>query len=432
MQRMWIRFPPASRCFCVLWLTLAGVGCGDRSVDREVTSQDAVTSQSEAIPRSEVTPPSVDPPSGPGAMAPHLALSSSGVWLTWLEPDTSQAERAFRLRMAGWDGESWSAARELAAGDRFFANWTDVPSVAEAPDGSLVAHWLEKLGPDTYAYGIQLTGSTDGGATWDRLGLLHDDDLPVEHGFVSFVSLPDGLRAFWLDGRQTGGDPPGPMQLRTTHLVGSGASGLRPEPSTLIDDRICDCCETDAAMTSQGPIVVYRDRGETEIRDISVVRAVGDGWSAPTTIADDGWEIHACPTNGPAVAAQGDSVAVAWFSAVAGEPRVKVAFSADAGHSFDEPILIDDSGPFGRVGVALDSAGRAWVSWLAELEEHGELRLRRVASSGEMGDTEIVTETTTSRSAGVPRMVRLGDRLVLVWVEDREPSRLRMAQRAIG
>lgn len=364
-------------------------------------------------------------------MAPHLARSSTGAWLTWLEPSTTEAEPGMRLRMAAWDGEMWSAARELATGEAFFANWTDVPAVAEAVDGSLVAHWLEKLGPDTYAYGIQLTASAAGGASWRPLGLLHDDDgLPVEHGFVSWVALEEGLRAFWLDGRGMSGDPPGPMQLRTTRLGTAG--GPEPAASTLIDDRVCECCETDAALTSDGPIVVYRDRGESEVRDVAIVRAEADGWSAPAKVAADGWQIHACPTNGPAVAADGERVAVAWFTAAGGEPRVKVAFSADAGRSFGEPVVVDATRPFGRVGIALDAAGDAWVSWLAEVEERGELRLRRVTPSGDLGSVDVVTETTVARSAGVPRLLSTGDQLILVWVEDREPSRLRMAQRQVG
>ena len=82
--------------------------------------------------------------------------------------------------------------------------------------------------------------------------------------------------------------------------------------------------------------------------------------------------------------------------------------------------------------VALDPEGRAWVSWMATAGEGGEVRLRRFASSGEAGAVEVVAETTARRSAGVPRMIAAGDRLVLVWVEDAKPSRLAMAARPFG
>ena len=39
--------------------------------------------------------------------------------------------------------------------------------------------------------------------------------------------------------------------------------------------------------------------------------------------------VEGCPANGPAVAADGSKVAVAWFSSIAETPRVKIAFSQD-------------------------------------------------------------------------------------------------------
>ena len=34
----------------------------------------------------------------------------------------------------------------------------------------------------------------------------------------------------------------------------------------LLDARVCDCCQTDVAMTQDGPIVIYRDRSEDLVR----------------------------------------------------------------------------------------------------------------------------------------------------------------------
>ena len=36
----------------------------------------------------------------------------------------------------------------------------------------------------------------------------------------------------------------------------------------LVDDLVCDCCQTDVAETAHGPIGVYRNRTRQEIRDI--------------------------------------------------------------------------------------------------------------------------------------------------------------------
>ena len=37
----------------------------------------------------------------------------------------------------------------------------------------------------------------------------------------------------------------------------------------LIDNKVCDCCQTDLGITKNNiPITVYRDRSENETRDI--------------------------------------------------------------------------------------------------------------------------------------------------------------------
>jgi hypothetical protein len=359
----------------------------------------------------------IDPPSGPGAMAPNLTPSRNGAFLTWLEP--TGEDQGHTLYLAEFRGQHWTPRRQIATGDAFFANWADLPSATESADGTLFAHWLQKLGADTYAYGATLARSLDDGESWEPLGLLHDDASSSEHGFVSYVPLLGGeVQAFWLDGREMPGG--GSMGLRTARLGEEG-----PGASTLLDDRVCECCATDAALASDGPLVVYRNRDPSEIRDIAVVRAIGEGWSEPTLIHEDGWQIHGCPVNGPAIAADGDRVAIAWFTAGGAKAKVMTTFSSDAGKSFAEPTVIDDAMPLGRVDVALDEDGLALVSWMASSGEGAEVRWQRVALDGARGPQHVATVTTAKRSAGVPRMIRHGDRLLFAWVEDGESSRLR-------
>lgn len=361
-----------------------------------------------------------DPPAASGAMAPSLTPAADGLLLTWIEPGPGPKAAGHALRVSRFRNGRWSTPVTIAAGADFFANWADFPAAAQAPDGSLTAHWLAKTGSGTYAYGIFLARSTDGGATWSPAGLLHSDRIPAEHGFVSWVPEGTGLRAVWLDGRET--VKQGPMTLRTG-LAGKAGS------EKVLDARVCDCCQTDAALTADGPIVAFRDRSDKEIRDIYVVRKTAAGWSAPAPVHRDNWEIPGCPVNGPAVAAAGRRVAVAWFTAAppAG-PRVQLAFSEDGGKSFGAPVLIDGEKPLGRVDLQLDSKGDAIVSWLAFQEKGAAVRLRRVSPKGAAGTPVTIAATSAARSAGFPRTAVSGDRLWLAWVEDREgASRVRAA-----
>jgi hypothetical protein len=364
-------------------------------------------------------------PTGEGALAPSLAATGRGIALTWLEPYAGEPGDV-SLRVAFLESERWSDPVTVTRGGSFFSNWADFPALVEGPDGELIVHWLHMLGDDTYAYGAGLARSTDGGRTWSELGLLHDDTSPTEHGFVSYVALPDGVQAFWLDGRAMADD--GPMGLRTTRVV-DGAPG----PSTLLDDRVCECCQTDAALAAGGPVVAYRNRSPEEVRDIALIRRTGDGWSEPVTVAEDGWEIPGCPVNGPAVAARGDLVVVAWFTGAHRRPTVKAAVSRDGGATFSAPLVVDGDRPTGRVDVVL-AGDRAWIAWLGRNDEGTAVMLRPLSLGAEpaLGDARILSRSSAARSSGFPRMAASGDRLLIAWVDVEAPSGVRTAWVPLG
>lgn len=361
----------------------------------------------------------LNPPAGPGAMAPNVALAGEDVLLTWLEP----VGKGRRLQFSRLSGGRWSAPVTIASGPLLLANWADFPGAVQAADGSLVAHWLETRTPDVFEYSPRLAVSNDGGKTWKPTGRLHTGGGDrAEYGFVTWVPEGKGARGFWLDGRDLPGDErKGAMALRTAKVQG------KPSGEESLDARVCSCCQTDAALAAGGPVIAYRDRSDQEIRDISVIRRTARGWSQPVRVHADNWKIPGCPVNGPAIAAAGKRVAVAWFTAAPPNPRIQVAFSEDGGATFGPPALVDVDKPIGRVDLVLDGDGSAIVSWAAADGDGAEIRLRRVGPRGGLGAPRAVAVTSAARSSGFPRMVRNGDRIVLAWVEDKEPSKVRAA-----
>lgn len=373
-------------------------------------------------------------PTGPGSAEPFLSTSGDTVYLSWLEPEGEGHALRLATRVAG----GWSEPSTVTAREDFFVNWADFPSVVPGPDGTLWTHWLQRGSAGGYDYGVRVAASRDGGRSWSEPLRPHDDDSPQEHGFVAFVPVEGGLGAVWLDGRRyergpDGGAPTEEMTVRYRELAldEEGGAPVPGGPEVLLDGRACDCCQTDAVATSNGPLVVYRDRTEGEIRDIHVVRRVDGAWTEPAPVARDGWEIGGCPVNGPAAAAREDAVAVAWFTGAGNEPRVKVAFSTDAGASFGSPVVVDDGTPVGRVDVVLTADGSALVTWLEQTGSEGaEVRMRRVAPDGVAGPSHTLATTSSARRSGFPRVAALDDSsLLLAWtgVEDDGTTRVRAA-----
>lgn len=267
----------------------------------------------------------LDGPAPAESGQPHLYAGEDGtVWMSWVEP---VGEDRLDLRYATLDDTSWAPPRTAARGGDWFVNWADVPSLRPLPSGRLAAQYLRSTGPDPLAYAVQIT-QTDGAGTWQSAVRPHDDGTATEHGFVSLLPWPDDrLLAVWLDGRTMAGRDghEGEMTLRGGVLDATGTV----EQRALLDDRTCECCPTTAVRTKGEALVAYRDRSADEVRNIRLVRFDGQSWSDPAVLHDDGWRIEGCPVNGPALAAAGDRVAAAWYTAPGGVPRVNVAFSAD-------------------------------------------------------------------------------------------------------
>lgn len=380
-------------------------------------------------------------PAAGGSGEPNLAVGPDGaVHLSWLEPSADGPGHLLRFSvLEPGDGGGWSEPRTVARGDDFFVNWADFPSLLPLSDGTLAAHWLQRNGEGTYAYGVRVATSRDGGATWSEPVIPHDDGTPTEHGFVSLFPDPaGGLGMAWLDGRDfaagDGGRAKSPleaqMSLRYARLeagAGAGAPGRSAgavRDRSLVDGRVCDCCQTSVALTDGGALLVYRDRSPDEIRDVHAARLGPGGWSEPRPVHRDGWEIEACPVNGPSVDARGSRAAVAWFTAAGDTSRVRAAFSSDGGASFDSPVRLDGGRPVGRVDVVLAPDGSAVVSWLEAGDEGARLLLRRVAPGGTAGPPLAVADASASRSAGFPRMALSGDRIVVTWT-DPDPGGVR-------
>lgn len=375
-------------------------------------------------------------PAGPGSVTPCLSRSRDGeVWMSWLEP---RSRGGHVLRVARLLGHRWSTPLIAAEGDSFFVNWADRPGIVALGEGCLAAHWLVKSSPEGYSYDIRVAFSGDKGRTWSYPVCPHRDATATEHGFVTLLPEADGVRAIWLDGRnfaatsekgaaeekhgdhEVGAD----MTVRTAlvHLDGTLADEIA------LDGRACDCCPTAAVQTMSGTLVAYRDRSPDEVRDIALVRRAVGQWSEPHGLHDDGWKIPGCPVNGPALAADDDLVAAAWYSEAADSARVWVAFSRDGGRNFGDRIQVDEGVPLGRVDVVLLEDRSALVLWLESRGKDAVFLARRVSPHGARSAALTIAETSPRRASGYPRMIRDERRVIFAWTEAGNASRVRVAE----
>jgi len=340
--------------------------------------------------------------------------------MSWMETNGDSTQ----LFYSSIAHEIWSDPVLISASDSWFVNWADFPSVIAHDSEPVAAHWLQKKAGGTYSYDVTVS-SLSGNSI--QPFVPHSDGTPTEHGFVSMIPLSASeYYAIWLDGRNTqGGHQHGHEDEHVTDLTTAmtlrGAlidgSDIRFEQE--VDASLCDCCNTSMVKTSSGLLAAYRDRTDDEIRDIYVSKYSidSDSWSDPILVHNDGWQIAACPVNGPMMDAIGRTIATAWFTGADDEPKVKIAFSSDEGSSWNNPITIDQDIPLGRVDVVLANQSSAWVSWMTRSEEYAELKLVKVTVDGEVLTQETISEIDPSRSTGFPQLTKTRSGLLLAWTD---------------
>jgi hypothetical protein len=429
----------------VVLLIISAIGGGIKPAS--TTSVDATSAIENSAARE------IDSPAGPGSGDPNLSVGPDGrVYLSWIEPVQSKRPKGYALKFAVRSrGGRWSAPRVITQGANRFDS-----SILALPDGSLAAHWLTKIGPGMHANDVNLSISRDGGRTWGKAIVPHRDRTQSARGFVSIIPASGGIAVVWLDGRKmtggdrgsaekasagasqhtggydhphTGGDhraaghdsSASEMEMSLMHTV-IGLDGTLGK-EVLLDGRVCECCQTSAAPTPDGMAVVYRDRSEKEVRDISIIQLKNGQWSEPQPLSKDGWEINGCPVNGPAISSSGQNVAVAWFTAARGQPRVYATISADGGATFGPPILVGEGNPIGGVDIIALPSGNAFVSWVERTEGGTEARARILRPDGAGAPAIVVAET----SSGVPRMKVSGEEVVIAWTDSRNVRKVRTA-----
>jgi hypothetical protein len=371
-------------------------------------------------------------PAGAAAAEPFVASDGTGGFvLTWLE----QADATASLHFARIDRDGKTHGQGIIARSApnrdWFINWADFPGLAVLDNGDWVSFWLQKSGSAVYAYDVWLTRSGDQGRSWSEPQLLNRDGTRSEHGFVTLIPAgEDRVLALWLDGRNTvvpeaseeEADPAhhagtgGAMSLRSAVLDGQG----RISRETEVDNRTCDCCSTDAVRLGDQVMAVYRDRSETEIRDISFsLGQAGGAWSDPQQVHADNWQISACPVNGPALASIGNQVLTVWTTMRNDDLLVRAALGSTDGFGATQDI---ESGPRvqGRVDAAAWGEQAFLLTWMGQSDTQttdSAIKIAEMDLQGSLHSPRTIAELPSGRNTGFPRLASSGKVALLAWTE---------------
>ena len=343
---------------------------------------------------------------------PSLVSGEGSLSLSWI---SSNDGKKSSLNFSQFKEGKWVNTQTMATGSNWFVNWADFPAHA-INENLILSSYLKKSDSGTYTYDVILSLQKLSGEKVKEDFLLHTDGVKAEHGFVSIIPNDNqGFFITWLDGRNTvDNDLDGyhkPMTIRFAEITNKGDIIDESE----LDSATCDCCQTSIAVTNKGPVVVYRDRSDKEVRDIYIARKINGIWGVPTPIHNDGWEINGCPVNGPKVASNSNNLAVSWFTVSNEKPTVNLSFSKSNGASFGTPIKINDDDPIGRVDVAFLNPQEVLVSYIEGDDVGTYLRIKKVSIDGKVSAPITISKIDGGRSTGVPQLEILDNEAFIVW-----------------
>ncbi len=363
---------------------------------------------------------------------PNLHTSDSGeIYLSYISSNLNSNESKLFYSLFDFYNYSWGESNLIVKSSKMFVNWADFPKITANELNGISAHYLEMSSEEKFSYDIKVVNSKNKGNTWSIPLKLHSDSTKTEHGFVSTINVNNRFLSTYLDGRQNelsknDNSIKPQMTLRGTSYNIDG----KILEDQLIDNRVCDCCQTDLAITKNGrSIVVYRDRSINEVRDIYYSYKDENTWSNPLSIFNDNWVISGCPVNGPAISTFNNTSAVVWYTFSNNNNQLKVAFSNDISSGFDIPIIVNANDPIGRVDIELLDQNTALISYIDIIDGSAYIKLQMITSDRNQNKLLIIDESSENRSSGFPVITldKEKNKTIIAWTENKEKFKIKTA-----
>ncbi len=333
----------------------------------------------------------------------------------------SSADEHVIVQYSDDKGRRFSAPVKVnAEPENIAADGDNRPKIALASNGAVYVSYTVHL-PQPYAGHIRLSRSIDGGRNFSAPITVNDDRAAISHRFESFLLDAQGkVHVVWIDKRDQAAA--GKQYAGAALYYATSTDATHVTSNRKLVDHGCECCRIAMALDTDGvPVIVWRHIFGKSARDHALQRL--DDRSTLIRVAEDDWEIDACPHHGPTLAVASDGTYhVAWFTNSAKRQGLFYARSTDRA-TFDAPM------PFGDL-QAQPGHPALWVRgqniYLAWKEFDGTRSAVRLMRSTDGGRRWSATQTIATAQSGndYPLLVADGKTVYVSWNAQREGYRL--------
>jgi len=242
----------------------------------------------------------------PSDLASSFAFDQQGhLWRAYVQDGFLQVSSAQDLK-------HFSGATKVNAEAQDIKPLGEVrPKIAIGTKGEIYVAWMQNLKPRFAGY-IWFARSTDGGKSFEKSYIVHQDRSEIGHAFEALQVSPNGeITIVWLDSRdlvfakKAGKSHAG----SSIYYAVSTDQGKTFQSEKKLADGTCECCRIATAVNPQNKVVaLWRHVFEGSERDhlmAEIPKKVGD--EVVLKRASYGhWKVDGCPHHGAAIASAGD------------------------------------------------------------------------------------------------------------------------------
>lgn len=297
------------------------------------------------------------------------------------------------------------------------------PKIALGKKGEVYVAWMQNLTKRFAGY-IWFSRSLDGGKSFEKPIIVHQDRAEIGHAFEELTVSADGkITVLWLDARDLVADKLAGKKRSgsSIYYTTSTDKGASFAAEAKLADYSCECCRI-ATTTKPGGTVVAMwrhvfDGGE---RDHMMAEIPKAGEAADLHRATFGrWQLDGCPHHGGALATGGEDVHwwgyhMAYFDGKEKNPGLYYSrMDGEAWVTSPAKQFGDNSKQAGH--PALLSVGeKVWLVWQETHADHVKKVMSMSSNDGGKTWSDTYSLLNTSAKVDYPQLLRFKDATYLV------------------